>query len=251
MKNDNALYAYFVSEYEKPFSGWDFYHVHGRLTEEPLPWDYEAMVRELLPDASSLLDMGTGGGEFLSTLSSLPPDTYATEGYAPNIPIARDRLEPLGVRVLAVGDDAHLPFEDAAFSHIINRHESYDPAEVFRILRPGGVFLTQQVGGDNDADINRALGSPLRPDMDWDLPHAAAALADAGFTVTDKRDHVYLSRFHDSGALLYYLKAIPWQVEDFTVDRYYDRLAAIHERIEKEGSFPVGCHRFLIRAVKR
>ena len=247
---DRELYAYFVSEYEKPFAGWDFSHVHGRLTEETLPWNYEMMVRSLLSEAGSLLDMGTGGGEFLSSLSPLPHDTRATEGYAPNIPVARERLTPLGVKVVPLESDDRLPFDDGTFTHIINKHESYDAGEVYRILKPNGVFLTQQVGGENDNDINRALDVPLLKYTGWDLAHAVEALEETGFTITDKREHRYLSYFHDSGALLYYLKAIPWQVEDFTVDRYYDRLVDIHRRIEKDGSFPVLCHRFLVRAVK-
>jgi len=247
---DQDLYDYFVSEYEKPFAGWDFNHVYGRLTEESLPWDYEKMVRELLPEADTLLDMGTGGGELLASLSPLPRNTWATEGYVPNIPIARERLEPLGVKVVEVERDDHLPFPDETFTHVINKHESYIAGEVYRILKPGGVFLTQQVGGENDNDINRALNAPLMKYADWDLAHAVAALEKAGFTITDQRERHYLSHFHDSGALLYYLKAIPWQVPDFTVDRYYDRLADIHRRIEKDGAFPVGCHRFLVRAAK-
>ena len=250
MKKNRALYEYFISEYEKPFTGWDFSHVHGRLTEDTLPWDYGAMVRALLSDAPTLLDMGTGGGEFLASLSPLPPHTWATEGYAPNIPVARERLTPLGVTVVPVESDDRLPFPGETFTHIINKHESYDADEVCRILKPGGIFLTQQVGGENDNDINRALGAPLLKYVDWDLVHAVEALERAGFTIIDQREQHYQSYFHDSGALLYYLKAIPWQVEDFTVDKYYDRLADIHRRIEKEGAFPVGCHRFLVKAVK-
>lgn len=249
MKTDD-LYAYFVSEYEKPFSGWDFSHIDKRMTEDTLPWDYKAMVRELLPDASTLLDMGTGGGEFLSSLAPLPDETYATEGYTPNIPVARERLEPLGVGVVAV-DSERLPFKDETFSHVINRHESFDVYELYRVLKHGGIFLTQQVGGDNDIDINRALGAPMPPDTDWNLTTAASALEKAGFTVTDRREHYYLERYHDTGALLYYLKAIPWQVADFTVDKYYDRLVEIHHKIQEKRFFPAKAHRFLVRTVKK
>jgi SAM-dependent methyltransferase len=248
MKTD-SLYAYFVSEYEKPFTGWDFSHIEKRMTEDPLPWDYGAMVRELLPDASALLDMGTGGGEFLSSLAPLPDETYATEGYTPNIPVARERLEPLGVGVVAV-DSERLPFNDETFSHVINRHESFDVNELYRVLKPGGIFLTQQVGGDNDIDINRALSAPMPPYMDWNLTTAVSALEKAGFILINQREHYYLERYHDTGALLYYLKAIPWQVDDFAIDKYYDKLVAIHNEIREEGFFSTRTHRFLIQAVK-
>ncbi|MBL2126900.1 methyltransferase domain-containing protein, partial [Klebsiella pneumoniae] len=75
-------------------------------------------------------------------LQSFPPTIYATEGYAPNLPIARKKLEPLGVTVVAVIDDTALPFQDEQFDFIMNQHESYSASEVNRILSPNGIFLT-------------------------------------------------------------------------------------------------------------
>ena len=57
-------------------------------------------MSEVLTAASSLLDIGTGGGEFLSSLQALPQIVYATEVYKPNMPIARKRLSSLGVEVI-------------------------------------------------------------------------------------------------------------------------------------------------------
>jgi hypothetical protein len=45
-------------------------------------------VRACLEPRHSLLDMGTGGGELLASMAPLP-DVWATEGYPPNVPIAR------------------------------------------------------------------------------------------------------------------------------------------------------------------
>lgn len=41
-----------------------------------------------------------------------------------------------------------LPYEDESMDIIINRHESYDIYEVYRVLKKGGIFITQQVGGE-------------------------------------------------------------------------------------------------------
>jgi hypothetical protein len=90
--------------------GWDFTLLQGRVTEDPLPWSYGRLLLARLPDTASLLDLGTGGGEFLSNLAPLPPRTAATEGYPPNLPLARHRLEPLGVEVKPIGEDNLLPF---------------------------------------------------------------------------------------------------------------------------------------------
>ena len=63
----------------------------------PLPWNYYNVVLPYLRVAGTLLDMGTGGGEVLSRFQPLPPVTYATEQYKPNVAVAREKLETLGV----------------------------------------------------------------------------------------------------------------------------------------------------------
>ena len=136
------------------FSGWDFSWTRGRWHEEEPSWNYRQLVQTRIWHADSLLDMGTGGGEFLASLSDLPHPSYATESYLPNIPVAREQLEPLGIEVLANESDSNIPLPDRAVQLIINRHESYDVPEVYRILQPGGIFLTQQVGPHDNRVIN-------------------------------------------------------------------------------------------------
>ncbi|HBO7459756.1 TPA: class I SAM-dependent methyltransferase, partial [Pseudomonas aeruginosa] len=84
-----------------PMRGWE-YDYGGRIRLEPPPWDFPGRMLERCRAAASLLDMGTGGGEWLSRLPYRPPLTVATEGWAPNLEIARGRLEPLGIRVVEV-----------------------------------------------------------------------------------------------------------------------------------------------------
>jgi SAM-dependent methyltransferase len=71
------------------------------------------------------------------------------------VPIARNRLEPLGVKVVKVKSNLRLPFEDKAFDLVLNRHTEFDAKEVWRILKPGGTLLTQQVGSRNKTEIIR------------------------------------------------------------------------------------------------
>ena len=249
---DRELLERLHAEETEPFEGWDFSHLQGRMHEDQLSWDYTSIVREALPDAASLLDMGTGGGEFLSSLEPLPPNTRATEGYAPNVPVARARLEPLGIQVHEIRADDRLPLPDETFALVINRHESYDPAEVRRVLRPGGRFITQQVGGKDGTDLNKLLKAP-NPDFgmpDWDLEHARAHLETVGFKVIKAAEEFPLTSFTDVGAIVYYLKAIPWQIPDFTVNRYSDRLEELERRVRAGGAFEVRSHRFLLVAEK-
>ncbi|WP_242694863.1 class I SAM-dependent methyltransferase [Pseudogracilibacillus auburnensis] len=240
-----------IKRTERNFSGWDFSYINdsGRIAEEPLTWSYGSIVFSLLKNADAMLDMGTGGGEFLSLLQPFPKTIAATESYPPNVLLAKNRLEPLGVSVCQISDDDHLPFHDGKFDFIINRHESYSVAELRRILSPNGLFLTQQVGGQDYYGISRALGLPANEEFkDWNLKHAVAQLENGGFVILMQKEEFPYQRFYDIGALVYYLKAIPWQAPDFDVKKDWDNLYEIHQLIEKQGYFDVRQHRFLIKA---
>ncbi|MFC4565815.1 class I SAM-dependent methyltransferase [Nocardiopsis mangrovi] len=230
------------------FEGWDFGVFGDRLREAAGSWDYRDVVHGLLPGADALLDMGTGGGELLSGLSPRPGDTCATESYEPNVAVARARLEPLGIAVSAIGDDSRLPFPDARFDLVINRHESFDAREVRRILRPGGVFVTQQVGGRDLAGLNEALGAPPHDYAAWDLAAAAGEVEAAGLRVLDRREELIPAAFSDVGALVWFLRITPWQVPGFTVEGYRDRLLGLHARMASGTPLEVRAHRFLVVA---
>lgn len=236
---------------DQEFSGWDFSWMKGRYFESETFWDYRGMVLERIKGIDALLDMGTGGGEFLASLPDLPAKTCATEGYPPNIQIATERLQPLDVEVVPLKDDSALPFPNDTFDLVINRHESYDLFEVMRILKPGGIFLTQQVGPRNCVQLNQYLNAPLdRDTAKWMLRQEKQAFLDAGFEVVTCHEQVLESNFYDIGAVVFYLKVIEWQIEGFSVDKYEQRLRDMHNLIEKQGAFYATEQRFLIEAKK-
>jgi len=194
--------------------------------------------------------MGTGGGEFLSKLAPFPPLTVATEGWELNLPVAQKRLEPLGIQVHFYEDDAKLPFADETFDLIINRHESYDAQEVYRILKKGGNFITQQVGRYNDADLNELITGVRPDDKSWTVANAAQEFIDNGFKIVQTEEAFIDSTFKDIGAVVFYLKVIEWAIPDFAVHKYITPLAELHNRIEHEGSITVKAHRYNLQAQK-
>ena len=143
-----------------------------------------------------------------------------------------------------------LPFRDSAFDLVIDRHEAYLGAEVFRILRPGGRFITQQCGGTNFLELNDLLGI-ARPSYEpWCLEAAKAQLQSAGFEQVSGREQVHMTLFRDVGAVVYYLRTVPWQVPDFTVSKHLVSLREIHRQIETSGPLKIRAHHFLVEAVK-
>ena len=251
---DEDLFKFLISEAEHPFSGWDFSYIWGRVINAPLTWSYLSKILPLIRGVKSLLDMGTGGGEFLSSLEPLPKHTCATEGYEPNVDIAKNKLGPLGVKVVYCKNDEKLPFNDEEFELVINRHESYSPNEVFRVLKPEGLFITQQVGDKNDSKLRLILTGKekLEDHIEWNLDYAVKELEMVGFHTLDNIEDITLTRIFDVGAIVFYLKAIPWELPGFSVEKYYDKLMKIHKQIADKGYLDLdsNCHRFLIKAKK-
>lgn len=219
---------------EARLTGWDFSALDGRVHEEQPPWSYEVLAATALAGARDVLDMGTGGGEKLMELlrvsGHLPDHVVATEGWPPNLPVARANLAGHGIGVVAYDaeTDRAMPFPAASFDVVLNRHEAYVAAQVHRVLRPGGVFVTQQVDGRDFEESTRIFGTPqeyLHVNL-ADLRDEAEA---AGLVVESAQEWSGTTAFTDVAALVHYFALVPWQAPaDFTVDGYLDILLALH-----------------------
>ncbi len=158
MNKNELMENWLAEEKAAQIHGWDFSHINERFEEEKdLPWNYEKIVRRYLTPESSLLDIDTGGGEFLLSLNHPYKKTSATENYPPNINLCKNILLPLGIDFRAANGNGVLPFCDGKFDLVINRHGAYNPDEISRILKVGGIFITEQVGADNDRELIELL----------------------------------------------------------------------------------------------
>ena len=85
----NTFKSYLLQEEQcAHIRGWDFSHIRGRYEIDSPPWDYRKIVTSYLSPDDKLLDIDTGGGEFLLSLRHPFENTSATEGYLPNVKAA-------------------------------------------------------------------------------------------------------------------------------------------------------------------
>ncbi|HRJ42578.1 MAG: methyltransferase domain-containing protein [Caldilineaceae bacterium] len=244
--------AIWQREETQPFAGWDFSYLAGRMLEDPLPWDYIAQASGLMDDAASVLDMDTGGGERLLDMQAhWPPRVVATEEYPPNLALATERLTPLGVEVrdVHITDIDPLPFADGEFALVLNRHSAFNAAEIARILTPGGSFLTQQVHGMWTYDLMAYFGA--KPQWPTATPERyIPRLQAAGLEIAQAQEWQGKLRFTDVGAIVYYLKCVPWEVPNFTVATHQAALFALQERLDQTGDLSFFAGYYTIEARK-
>lgn len=250
--SDRGMFEELLAEGEAvPVEGWDFSWFAGRATEERPLWGYQRLMASRVEAAQAVLDLQTGGGEVLAAVRQGPPVLRATESWPPNIAIARARLAPLGAEVIEVEDTGPLPFDDGSFDLVISRHPTIVLwNEIARVLRPGGVYFSQQVGAGSVHELSSELLGPFEPGLGRSPERATAAVWAAGLELVDLRTARLRMEFADIAAVVVFLRKVIWIVPGFSVDAYREQLWHLHRRIEADGRFVAHSARFLIEARK-
>jgi SAM-dependent methyltransferase len=214
-------------------SGWDFSVV--RDERDPVPWDYQDVVGRYLRPGSRVLDIGTGGGEQFLKLVPLIGAGTGIDASADMVATARANTpaDLAGKVSFAVMDAGRLTFPDASFDLVLNRHAPVYAAEIVRVLCPGGVFITQQVGGRNTQSIFSAFGwQSAMPDEVHGLAALEAAFGRLGCTTRARAEYNVRYWLSDLDSFVFFLKAIPLP-EQFDPDVH---CSAVNRAISAYGS---------------
>ena len=232
-----------------PVEGWDFSWFNGRATEERPPWGYARLVEERMARVTAALDIETGGGEVLAGLGHPPRLLVATESWPPNVGVARASLRHLGGHVVAVADQPSLPFGAASFDLVVSRHPVVTLwSEIARVLRPGGTYLSQQIGPGTNRELTEFFLGPTPMNENRRPERAAVAARAAGLEVVRVESCARRVEFFDVAAVVYFLRKVLWTVPGFTPEAYDTELRRLHGLIERDGPFVSTARRFLIEA---
>jgi SAM-dependent methyltransferase len=155
----------------QPRVGWDFSRMN--VLREPVPWEYADTVARYVRSSDEVLDIGTGGGERFSRMAALFSRGLGVDIDPEMIRLARRTSAAANVQFRVCS--ARLEDVTASFPVIINRHCELDLAAIAVHLKPGGYFVTQQVGERNMACVRSALGQPA-----GDPPVSVGAIRGSG-----------------------------------------------------------------------
>ena len=122
--------------------------------------------------------------------------------------------------------------------------------EIGRIISYGGIFFTQQVDGRNLEDLMKEFGA--KPKWEFNtLTNVTKQLKNVNFEIVEAKEWKGKTVFKDIGALVYFIKAVPWIIDDFSVKKHQAVLEKLQKRIEKKGKLEFTARRFLILAKKK
>ena len=249
MNEEKLMELWIQEESNAKLIGWDFSYLQGRYKEydETLPWDYKELIKQHLKPTDTLLDIDTGGGEFLLSLEHPHQLTSACEAYLPNVEHCEKRLIPLGINFKANTSYKKLPFTESSFDIIINRHGDFDVNEIYRLLKPGGIFITQQIGHENDRDLVSMLLPNAQVGYEgYYLDGVVQSFEKLGCKILMNQEAYPPIEFYDVGALIWFAKIIEWEFVGFNVEACKDRLYQVNQIIKEKGKVQGTTHKFVV-----
>lgn len=253
MNRDELKRIWKAEEETAHVRGWDFSPINGkfRIHTDEMPWNYTDVVKSFLTPEKRILDIDTGGGELLLSFGHPYNMTAATEAYPPNVKVCEETLKPLGIDFQSSGDYTALPFKNGSFDVVLNSHGEYSIPEIKRILKPGGIFITEQVGELNDRELVTLLCPEAKPLFKgWNLKNEASHFEKSGFKILKREEFMCPIEFFDVGALVWFARVIEWEFLGFSVERNLERLYEAQRILEEQGKINGHAHRFLIVAKK-
>lgn len=223
-------------------------HEQGQqLMQQSIPsYDPHLIAKEYLQEDEHVAIISVDGGEFISQFEHLPAITYAVDL---NVSKAKEKLADKQIKVTSLTSKGKMPFKDEKIDVVINELCNYDKFEMYRILKPNGYLIVDQVGSDNYKEIiNMFL--PFRVKGRWDKEACQTTLKDIGFDLINGFEDIGHIRFDSLAALLSFVKSIsPDRVEKY--EQFLNFYADALLKIKKIGFFELTTHRFLVIARKK
>jgi len=118
------------------------------------------------------------------------------------------------------------------------------------VLVPGGSYFAQHVGPDSLRSLSEFLMGPL-PEAERRHPDVERRAAeDAGLVVHTLEVERPRTVFFDVGAVVYFLRVVPWIVPGFSLARFLDPLRELHRKIQQDGALETTASRMLVEATR-
>lgn len=191
-------------------NGWDFRSV--RCVTEGETWDFYREVSQRCKKSDVLLDIGTGGGENVLSITDAALFLVGIDISSEMVSVAHENLLSSGksnLRFLKM-DAERLEFPEQFFNVISCRQSPFSAQEAARVLTNDGVFLTQQVSENDKLNLTEVFGRGRAIYDDGTLKKTyIAELRAAGFHEIQAFDYDATEYFHSYEDLIFLLKHTP------------------------------------------
>lgn len=232
--------------------GWDF----SRMSTErdPVPWDYIEVVSRFLRPTDTVLDIGTGGGERLLSLSDKYLSAVGVDPDPEMVRVARGNAEGNSkVRFLLSGADRLELLDDDAFDVVLTRHAPTFVPELDRVTKAGGLFICQGVGSRNMANIRQAFNTGSEALYEHAHQSLLSDLTTRGWRLVAEGHYDVRYWVRDVPSIIFWFQAIAGANEvpgDFSIATHHGVVNALIQRFGSHRGLETNEDRTLVIAQK-
>jgi len=243
-----------MKKYPKParLKGWDFSQL--KVTEEGPRIEYINITKALLNTRKTLLDVGTGGAEKFSTVAPRAKTAIAIDVDPNMLKIAADNLHKthLSNTHLVLCDSDKLPLAASTVDVATDRHAPFNPEEIGRILKPNGVFITQQVSEGDKQNVKQIFkrGQHYGEKTGTRKKAYVKQLRQAGLRVIRHRTVSTTEYYETMRDVIFLLSHTP-VIPDFNFEKEQDELQQIERTLMAKKGIKTNSERYLIIATKK
>ncbi|SFL99340.1 Methyltransferase domain-containing protein [Gracilibacillus orientalis] len=244
-------YEYFYDKVGK-INGWNFSNI--KCSSEGVKWDFYEEVIKRCKKTDVLLDIGTGGGENILRISFSLFFLIGIDLSSGMLETAVSNLKNSNVSNVKFFQmssyDLHFP--SGFFDVVSSCHAPLSSTEVYKVLKSGGWFLTQQVSEADKLNIKNAFGRGQAYDKtDGALKEKyISELKEVGFSKIQSFEYDAIDYFERPEDLIFLLTNTPI-IPNFGEDK--KDFEILNEFIEKNRNvkgIQTNSKRFLIIAKK-
>lgn len=233
-------------------NGWDFSKL--KCVTEGVTWGfYEEVVKRCKP-SDVLLDIGTGGGENVLKIASAALLMIGIDNASGMIETAQSNLEKArvsNIRFCKMESEALL-FPPSFFDIVSSCHAPFVAAEVARVIKKNGIFLTQQVSEHDKLNLKEAFGrGQCLGGKDGTLKEKyVRELRHAGFADVQVLEYDAIDYYETPEDLIFLLKHTPIIPRFGEMKEDFDMLQTFIAANKTEKGIRTNSKRFMIIASK-
>ena len=197
--------------------GWNFSKINPQAEHLSSYNYYKEVVANITPE-TIMLDVGCGSAEKTIRFFSLAKQVVAVDLEPEMLQKAQanflkyysgDSKMARRFEFLQVNADGVMPFEDEYFDLVVSRHCGANMNEVYRVLKKGGVFISEDVSCDDCQELKNLFG---RGQCYGDVPHYKKVYEDcldAGFSEVNFLKFEEIEYYKNVDELKYLLSYTP------------------------------------------
>ncbi|WP_245630336.1 class I SAM-dependent methyltransferase [Amphibacillus sediminis] len=225
-----------------------------QVISEGVKWDFYEEVINKCSDQDILLDMGTGGGEGILKIAPSLLLLIGIDLSSEMIKTAKSNVKKSGasnVRFFQMSSEK-LQFPNEFFDVISCRHAPFSSREVFKVLKSGGYFLTQQVSEADKWSLKQSFGrGQAFTKADGTLKEQyIRELSDTGFSEIKSYEYNAADYYQRPEDLIFLLKHTPIVPYFGQNNNDFEILKGFIERNITDKGIRTNSKRFLIIAKK-